>query len=175
MRAMQTGLVKARIEIYNSGGKCVGGITCMFNPAEYSIKNSAAYAKKNELGKDDADYQFVHGESRELSVSLYFDTTDSGKDLDNIEDNEKKQKPVTQYTKAITALCRIEGTLHRPPTIGFCWGGLCFKGVLTSVGEQFTMFTVEGVPVRAKMDLVIAETYGAAKVVSSPPESPDRS
>lgn len=63
----------------------------MFNPAEYSIKNSAAYAKKNELGKDYADYQFVHGESRELSVSLYFDTTDSGKHLDNIKDNEKNR------------------------------------------------------------------------------------
>lgn len=36
------------------------------------------------------------------------------------------------------------------------------------------MFTVEGVPVRAKMDLVIAEIYDAAKAVSSPPESPDR-
>ena len=167
-------LVKAKIEVYDSEGAVSSCLSCMFNPSEYKIKNTVRYAKKHELGRDYSDYQYVHGESRELSLVLYFDTSGAALMAEETALPERGLTPVTEYTKKITGLCKVKGSLHRPPTIGFSWGGVCFKGALTAAGEEFTLFSVEGVPIRAKLDLTIAETADGASLLSSPPESPDR-
>lgn len=166
-------LKKAKIEILKSGGQ-KEELSCMFNPAEYSIKEQVRYAKKGEPGKDVSDIQYIHGEGAELSLSLYFDTTGSLSHMNNQIDKEGAQASVTNYTSKITKLMRIDGTLHRPPILAFSWGGMYFKGVLTSLNQTFTYFSVAGVPLRAKLDLTLMAVADNNASMQSPLESPDR-
>lgn len=167
-------LKKAKILVLETPNGQTKTIECLFNPSEYTLKEGVAYAKKNDQGKDGTDYQYIHGEGTELSLSLYFDTTGDLKDGKNIIREENSQKEVTIYTKQIEALMRIEGKVHRPPKIAFSWGNLYFKGVLTSLSQNFTYFGIHGKPLRAKLDITISSVSDLSEKRKSPFESPDR-
>lgn len=167
-------LVKAKLNVYGEGGTKTGTVSCLFNPSEYSIKKGVHYAARHELGRDQSDVQYIHGESSTLSLSLYFDTTEGLAGGQNQWDKESGQKPVTNYTKQIVKLAAIDGKLHRPPMVEFSWGNLNFKGVITSVSQTFNYFSKDGIPLRAKLDLEITSTGEPSAVKQSPFESPDR-
>jgi nucleoid-associated protein YgaU len=85
--------------------------------------------------------------SQTLKLSLMFDTsverTDVTKKTRNLwlfmkpkEKSENKKKPKDE-----------------PIQVAFEWGVFRFVAYITSITQQFTMFTHEGVPVRAKVDV----------------------
>lgn len=167
-------LQKAKILVLETEKGPVQTIKCLFNPSEYTLKEGVAYAKKNDQGKDGTDYQYIHGEGTELSLSLYFDTTGQLMHGENQIASEETQEEVTKYTKEIEKLMRIVGKVHRPPKIAFSWGNLYFKGILTSLSQNFTYFGLHGKPLRAKLDLTISSVSGISEMRKSPFESPDR-
>lgn len=167
-------LQKAKIIVLETAAGQEQSISCLFNPSEYTLKEGVTYAKKNDQGKDGTDYQYIHGDGTELSLTLYFDTTGTLNHGENLIDKEAGQTAVTAYTKKIEKLMRIEGSVHRPPKIAFSWGNLYFKGVLTSLNQSFTYFGMNGKPLRAKLDLTIAAVADPTAKWASPFESPDR-
>jgi nucleoid-associated protein YgaU len=59
---------------------------------------------------------------------------------------------VTKYTEEVANLIRIDKDLHRPPICKLLWGKLhLFRGVLTNLSQQFTLFQADGTPVRATL------------------------
>ncbi|MEO0423492.1 MAG: peptidoglycan-binding protein, partial [Pseudomonadota bacterium] len=108
--------------------------------------------------------QFVRGQAEKLSVELFFDTTEDGTGVDATS--------VTSLTDQIYQLAKVESSSHAPPIVTFCWnrhfpgdslslgGGQLrnsFVGVVESVRQQFTLFSSEGVPLRATVNLVLRE------------------
>ena len=162
-------LKKARIEVLGENGAAEEIIVCLFNPSEYSIRSGASYSQEKGIGKDKADSQYIQGDSVVLSLTLYFDTTD-GK---STEEN-KGQTSVTVYMEKLEKLLKIDGKQHRPPKIRFVWGSLQFQGFLLSLSQKYTLFSVEGKPLRVKADLEIREAPENRSSRFSPPESPDR-
>lgn len=82
---------------------------------------------------------------------------------------------MTEETEKLTQLLKIDGELHSPPAVKFCWGTLRFYGYVASVRANYTMFLSDGTPVRAKADVVLKSLLNPDDGKRmSPFESPDR-
>lgn len=138
---------KAKIIVMNKKGKEIKKLTVNFNPTEYSLSSSNNINSKNINGLDGKSQQFAGGGNETLSMQLFFDTytmrQESGDSYSDVRD----------LTNEIKALLEINSDDHTPPLCGISWGSLYFKGYLESLSERFTMFSNEGVPLRAYLDV----------------------
>lgn len=160
---------KAVIKIMD-GKQAAQEIKVMFNPESYSLSESTSYGEKRIPGLDGPVSQFIAGESMTLDMTLYFDTYEP-------PTSEKSEggSSVAEKTKQLTQLLKIDGDLHRPPTVKFCWGKLQFYGYVVSVRASYTMFLSDGTPVRAKTDLSFKSLLNPDDSKRMEPfESPDR-
>jgi len=138
----------------------------VINPTDYTLDKGAQIAEINIPGLDSPILQFVHGNSETLSMTLLFDTTDQGMG-DHVT-------AVTTDTDKFYELIKIDGDLHAPPVVFFSWGESGFPGselgdaissqrrqgfkcVVTSVRQQFTLFSPKGVPLRATLTVTLKE------------------
>lgn len=126
-------------------------IPVMFNPPEYTIAKGAQFAEIAIPGIDAPILQFIRGQTRTLSLELFFDGTRIGSSGTRAGDVRVLLEPVSQ-------LGRIQPNTHAPPRIRFIWGmGLSFRGVVDNVSQKFTLFSPAGIPVRATLTLSIKE------------------
>lgn len=160
---------KAEIEILEGENKSKK-IKVMFNPESYNLSYSASYSEKKIPSLDGAISQYISGENTTLDMTLYFDSY--------IPATPEKPEGGTNVGKRISQLSNlvfIDGSLHRPPSVKFHWGTLQFKGIVTSIKENYTMFLNDGTPVRAKVDISFKSlTDPSEKKRKTPFESPDR-
>lgn len=163
-----TGLQKAIIKVYRTP---VEELSCLFNPADYKISTSTSYSNKKNIQSDKKQEQYTGGYQSTLTLTLYYDITEN---LGDRPDSVKTKKSVKDYTSRIEALLLEDGTVHKPPQVEFIWGDLTYRGVVTSLNQEFNYFDIDGKPLRAKLDLTISETVGDHAQRLSPKESPDR-
>jgi hypothetical protein len=140
-------------------------IKLAFNPTELSFDKSVQLAEISIPGLNAPLQQFVRGQAEKMTVELFFDSTDHGMGANATS--------VTQETDRIYALTRIEPAGHAPPVVRFSWGQAVpgrhmppasgnqrresFRGVVESVRHKFTLFSPEGVPLRATLSVTIRE------------------
>jgi hypothetical protein len=126
-------------------------ITVQFNPAEYTLDKKAQIAEIAIPGIDAPIQQFVRGQTERLTLDLFFDvTTDGGMG--------ETSKDVTDLTKSVYQLVKIQPRTHAPPRVRFTWGqGLSFKAIVESVQQKVTLFNPLGVPLRATLSVVFRE------------------
>ena len=150
------GLAPAKIEILDEDAVderrgLPAVINVQFNPTEYSLTKGAQIAEIAIPGIDSPILQFIAGQNEKLSLDLYFDTT-----LENGMGEEAKD--VTQYTKKVYQLVKIQPKTHAPPRVRFRWGqGLSFVAIVESVTQKFTLFNPNGVPLRATLSVTFRE------------------
>lgn len=149
-------LAKATIEIIDKDKQAVDPkrglpaiITVQFNPTEYTLSKGAQIAEIGIPGIDSPIQQFIRGQTEKLSLELFFDTTEEGMG-ENVKD-------VRDHTKSIYQLVKIQPKTHAPPRILFSWGDLSFKAIVESVQQKFTLFSPQGVPLRATVAVVFRE------------------
>jgi hypothetical protein len=136
-------------------------INVLFNPNNYGVDKSNQIAEIGIPGLGSPILQYVHGNTRALSMQLYFDTFE-------------EQIDVRQYTDQIYNLLKIDPSTHVPPICTVSWGGFSFVGVLDHVSGKFTLFMPEGTPARATLDVVFKEFIPAeVLVMESPTQSAD--
>jgi hypothetical protein len=119
-------------------------ITVMFNPAEYSLDVMNSFAEISIPGRRTPPLQYVRGNGRTLKMELFFDTYEARSD-------------VRARTLQITALLDPEPTTRAPPVLLFNWGSFSLQCVLESVSQRFTMFSDDGIPVRATLNVSFKE------------------
>jgi nucleoid-associated protein YgaU len=156
-----------------------------FNPTELTLNKQVQMAEIAIPGLDMPVLQFVRGQTETLSVDLFFDSTDGGMDAD--------AQSVTEKTDAFYQLIKIDRKTHAPPVCRFVWGGSDFPGshfdqqwatqnrkngfqcIVEGVRQRFTLFSSEGVPLRATLSLSLRE-YKTLKdqIEKIGLESPDR-
>lgn len=134
-------LEKANISVVIGGGEAV---EVLFNPNEYRLSGSNQFAEVAIPGLPAPPLQFVKGNSRTLSMQLFFDTYEKGSD-------------VRVHTRKVTGLLDIDPELHAPPVVLFTWGDLNFMGVLERAEQRFTLFYSSGIPARATVDVTFKE------------------
>lgn len=159
-------------------GRTADFLEFSFNPSSYSIRSTPTYKEMEGVGQEGGGAVFIHGAVRELTATLFFDSAgERTAGMSGIQDpvRENTLSPVTDKTKKLAEMVRIVGSQHTPAMVIFSWGNLNFKGYITSITEDYTMFTMQGKPIRAKVSLTIRENEEEALLrKTSPFESPDR-
>lgn len=112
-------------------------------------------------GLDSPFIQFTKGGLETLTMELFFDSYEEGKD-------------VRIYTKEITDLLKIDADLHAPPILKFIWGNVNFTCVLKRASKKFTMFKPDGVPVRATLNVTFQEYRTGDRLKANPLQSSDK-
>jgi contractile injection system tube protein/LysM domain-containing protein len=159
--------IKARFQTIDSKGKLSDAIEVRFNPTEYTLNKAVQTAEVPIPGLDSPILQFVRGQAETLSVDLFFDTTEFGMD-DHV-------RSVTELTDQFYQLIKIDGKLHAPRVCLFSWGQEFpgqrvytslgtgsqqrhgFKCIVESVRQRFTLFSPQGVPLRATLTVSLKE------------------
>ncbi|MFC4158635.1 CIS tube protein [Chitinimonas lacunae] len=136
-----------------------------YNPTELQFEKQTQLAEIALPGLDAPLQQFVRGNAEKLSLEIFCDTTDAGMGLGATS--------VTRETDKYYQLVKIIPELHAPPVVTFIWHDQffgnaldsawgnqrrnSFTGVAESVRSRFTLFSPEGVPLRATVNLVLRE------------------
>jgi hypothetical protein len=136
-------------------------VDVLFYPSEYSMDKENDFAVASIQGLDSPFLQFKKGGLETLSMDLFFDSYEEGKD-------------VRDYTKQITDLLKVDPEIHAPPVLRFIWGGANFTCVLKRVGKKFTMFRSDGVPVRATLSVTFQEYPTKSQSMERPRQSSDK-
>jgi hypothetical protein len=132
----------------------------LFNPKEFSVEKSNQYAEVTIPGLSASIFQFVRGNSRTITLDLFFDTYEQGTDVRQYTDQ------ITGWDSGITfsklsggpkGLMDIDSDLHAPPVCLFIWGSFVFQCIIERVSKRFTMFLHDGVPVRATLNVTLKE------------------
>jgi nucleoid-associated protein YgaU len=140
-------------------------IEISYNPSELSFEKSVQLAEITMPGLNSPLQQFIRGQAEKFTVELFFDTTDHGMGAGATS--------VTRETDRVYALTRIEPKGHAPPLVSFVWGEAVpgrylpepsgsqgrqtFKGIVESVRHKLTLFSPDGIPLRAAVTLTIRE------------------
>ncbi|MDD5320328.1 MAG: LysM peptidoglycan-binding domain-containing protein [Methylococcales bacterium] len=136
-----------------------------FNPTEFSLDKGVQIAEIAIPGLDSPLLQFVRGQNEKMTVDLFFDTTESGMG--------PGATSVTTLTDRVYELVKIEPARHAPPICSFLWNSkfpgadlspqagnqrrMEFQCVVESIKQKFTLFSPEGVPLRATLSLTLRE------------------
>jgi hypothetical protein len=140
-------------------------IELQYNPTELTFSKSAGLAEIAVPGLDSPLLQFVRGQAETLTLDLFFDTTEHG--------TGAGARSVTEETDRIYELVKIEPSTHAPPVCTFLWSShfpgadvsshvgnqrrTDFQGVVDQVRQRFTLFSPEGVPLRATLSVTFRE------------------
>lgn len=158
MNSLSGELDNAEIRVVD-GKKAGNTVACMFRPKEYTVSKQNSWQMKEVKGKDVPQLEFSGGGASTLSMELFFDTYESGKDVRK------------EYTNEIWGLTAIDDSLTdkinkkgRPPLVQFKWGPvISFKAVITNITQKFTMFKANGTPVRATLNVTFKEAEKPGK------------
>ena len=136
-----------------------------FNPTEFSLDKGAQIAEISIPGLDSPLLQFVRGQNEKMTLDLFFDTTEGGMSTGATS--------VTTLTDRIYELVKIEPAGHAPPICTFVWNNrfpgadisphagnqrrTSFQCIFESVKQKFTLFSPEGVPLRATLSVSLRE------------------
>jgi nucleoid-associated protein YgaU len=159
-------MIPEKLEIAPLSPSKLPKITVMFNPNAYSITKSVKWDAPTPSTTSSGDQQagtqkklnaptltFGGGNSRQLSLELFFDVTEP----------VLGDRDVREETSKIVELTRIERKLDRPPTCAVSWGtapndlDFPFIGVVSNLQQRFTLFSSEGKPVRATLTVTFTE------------------
>jgi hypothetical protein len=140
-------------------------IPVQYNPTELNFQKGAQIAEVGIPGLDSPLLQFIRGQNEKLTLELFFDTTEGGMGAGATS--------VTTLTDRIYELVKIEPDRHAPPLCTFIWnnrfpGGDVsshvgnqrrnnFDCIVESVNQKFSLFSPEGVPLRATLTVSLRE------------------
>ncbi|MEA2886215.1 MAG: hypothetical protein QOD11_575 [Bradyrhizobium sp.] len=121
------------------------------NPDQYSRSLKICYNDQKAAGSAGGSPTFNKMEKETISFVFHFDGT-------GVVPLARGVVPATsqgiahqiQALKAVT--CAYDGSIHSPYYLQLAWGLLIFKCRLQSLTLNYTLFTPNGIPLRAKAD-----------------------
>lgn len=122
-------------------------ITFMFNPTEYRISQTANITHSASVFDPGGNIEYTGTSGMTVSMQLFFDDFASA-----------KGDVTPKITKLLSWQYPDVKKQVGPPFVKFEWGNKQlqnFKGVITSVNVQYTVFGKSGTPIQAKVDLTL--------------------
>lgn len=165
----------AKLTITPLGKSKIAAFKVLFNPTSYSISKSVTWAEperaegsstpRSNVKFNAPKLEFGGGQSRELSLKLFFDVTDApvvnGERMKDVRKLTDKLVKLTLKERAgnkelAPPKCRVSWGEGRSPTMDFP-----FVGVVQSLTQEFTLFDSNGTPLRANVDVKFLEFLSA--------------
>jgi phage tail protein X len=141
-------------------GDQIGLIKFMFNPKDLSFTKGARWNQDQKPSTPSAPMTFGGAEPSTMTFEMFLDATDDMGDrvVGIVETLMKTCVPTP------TSLTQGSPATPSAPWVVFKWGGFIgFTAVVTSVNGKFTLFTPDGIPVRAVCTVAIKEISGAVR------------
>ncbi len=129
-------------------------VAVMYNPEQFSLEQGNNFAEIGIPGLNAPPIQYVRGKGRVLSMDLFFDSYELGLD-------------VRDFTDGLTALLETVPTTFAPPVLLFVMGSFSFRCVLAEAAQRFTMFAVDGTPVRSTISVRFHEYVDVTVAIES--------
>ncbi len=162
VQATKGGLTPARIFEVDDQRNPVNSdlkVNCMFNPFEYTLTKSNSYKESEATkGASAPKAEFSKGGPQTLQVALFFDTYDGGGNVRTETDKLWKMMAVKKKEN------KKPDEKDSPPMVAFTWASFYFVAYITNMKQTFTLFTHEGIPVRAKVDITFTQYIDEADV-----------
>ncbi|HCS13703.1 MAG: peptidoglycan-binding protein [Zetaproteobacteria bacterium CG06_land_8_20_14_3_00_59_53] len=141
-----------------SGTRDGEAFTAMLNPESFKHDKSINYSGMSKsdikkaggipLGASAAMPRFKNTGSEKVSFSLTVDGTGV------VPPNSENSGSISGKIKALSQVVYdYKGSSHEPNVVKLVWGSFCFYGRLTSMSTDYTLFTPDGEPLRAKVSL----------------------
>lgn len=147
-----------------------------YNPKELQVDKSMPWSKHSYTNKNgdtassdrgNLHLEFTGAEGRSMSIDLMFDGYEQNV---SVADTVKKLEVLTSVIEPMSN----DENKRRPPLCVVAWGkqGLpSFKCVIESMQTKYTMFSSDGVPLRATVTLKLKEADTlSTKDAESPPD-----
>jgi hypothetical protein len=145
--AIPNGFQKAKLEI--EGGD---SIECAFNPQSYTVSKTNVWTYKPTQGRDLPDPEFGGGMPMTYRLALLLDSSLQGPDA-SIKDDANK------------LMQAMHGNGSAPKFVTFTWGSVKLpKAAPMSISIQYAMFHPNGEPVRAFVELELAQAEPTSPV-----------
>jgi hypothetical protein len=148
-----------------------GELHVLFNPKEYSIDRDTEYAEVPVPGLESPVLQYVRGGGDRMTFELFFDVTDN---MDNGQVVDGRS--VRELLQPLQQLMMQNERLHAPPPVQVRWGEqvVMQSAVAKSLSAKYTLFDINGLPVRATANLTLREHRSAsAQLAEMRLQSPD--
>ncbi|MDQ3112384.1 MAG: tail protein X [Bacteroidota bacterium] len=140
--------------------------TVFINPDQLTFNYKIKSTRQDVPGQGANTLKFSGVEPESVSFDIMFDTTGviPGSSGD-----------VYAQIKEFRALTYdYNGTIHRPNYLQLSWGSIIFKCVLSTLNVTYTLFSPQGVPLRAKASVTFEETMDPATIArEGDNQSPD--
>ncbi|MCA9873929.1 MAG: LysM peptidoglycan-binding domain-containing protein [Ardenticatenaceae bacterium] len=149
--------------IYDTALGETSGVSCMFNPFEYTVSKTNTYTERAATGSNTTPMEFSKSSGQTLQLALVFDTYETGEDV-TITTNKlwKLMEPKAAQSS---------DKKPEPPEVAFKWGVFQFEAVITQMTQKFTMFKHDGTPVRAQVNVTFTQYKNANNYPSQNPTS----
>jgi hypothetical protein len=142
-------------------------LTCWFNPTDYTVTKANRWSTGRQLSEEFPQREFIGGDPRELTLTLLFDAADTDND------------DVAGVTDQLFAMLEVQPEVEsgkktaRPPTVTFSWGQVSsFTAVATSQRVRYTLFDVDGTPLRAVADIALTQVEKVVGASGGPRQNP---
>ncbi len=116
----------------------------LINPESYKRDYAISYSKDKAQGKLAPELKFTGTDSEKIAFDLVLDGT-------GVVNKNRDVAGQIMLLKSI--VYDYKGNTHEPSPAKLVWGALIFFGRLTSMNISYTLFTPEGIPLRAKISL----------------------
>jgi nucleoid-associated protein YgaU len=153
-------VTKAELLLYDptpaTGGSAPGSkrgsIAFQFNPKEVTVQKTAKWERKTAKGaKKAGPPEFSGSEPCKLTLEMFFDA--SGK-----QDGSVVAKVESLLGCCVPTPESIAKKKPSPPLVVLHWGSITsFPSFITSVSAKYTLFSSEGVPIRAVCSVSLEE------------------
>jgi hypothetical protein len=156
-----TGLARAQLRIMEpparvgaQPGGVIATIPLQFNPNKLALTKSTEWRRKPaRMASESALPEFVGSGPRSLDVEVFLDATAK-------HDNSVEQKVERLMLGCVPTPRSLAAKKPASPWIRFEWGTArttSFNGVLTSFSVNYSLFDVDGKPLRATCSLTLEE------------------
>ncbi len=127
-------------------------LRCRFNPKEYTVAKSANWRRTAVPGAPSAPIaEFVGTNARTLQMTLFLDGWETGS-----EDVSLDVEALMSWTNPTRQ--SLDNHRPMPPIVFFHWGNkTLFDAYVKGVSAHYVLFTGEGVPLRASVDVAFEE------------------
>lgn len=135
-------------------GGSLARITLQFNPAKLSLSKSTEWRRTpSRMAGQSALPEFVGSGPRSLSLEVFLDATAT-------HDNSVEKAVEQLMTACVPTPSSLARKTPASPWVRFDWGTsktTSFDGVMSNLSVSYTLFDVDGKPLRATCSLSIEE------------------
>ncbi|WP_239070524.1 CIS tube protein [Cellulomonas chitinilytica] len=140
----------------DKAGPSLGEIAFQFNPKELALTKTVSWTRPTTKGTNRASPpQFQGPQPSKLTIEMFFDASDTHDD--SVVKNVEKL-----FECCVPTPTSLAAKKASPPWVQFRWGGLTsFLAYVSTVSAKYTLFTAEGLPIRATCSVTLEELAGA--------------